>query len=105
VSAGEQLEVTLTVKNVGKRPGIDVPQLYVAPPGRTHRLAGWARVELQPGESRQVTISADPRVLASWEGNGWRQAAGKYDLWVSPSARLAGLHARPSLSERVAQRD
>jgi beta-glucosidase len=93
LSSGEALSVSFTVTNVGTRDGIDTPQLYVAPPGRTHRLAGWARVQLKPGESRRVTIHADPMILASYEPSGWRRVGGAYDVWVSPSANLSGLHA------------
>ncbi len=74
-------------------------QLYVAPPGRTHRLAGWARVTLKPGESRQVTITADPRLLASYDlkAGDWRRAAGSHDLYVGKAAgsrELAAERAR-----------
>lgn len=97
IEGGAGLKVSFTVTNVGKRAGVDTPQLYVAPPGRTHRLAGWSRVALAPGESRRVTISADPRILASYEANGWRRAAGEYDVRVSPSAKLAGLQGAARL--------
>ena len=98
VWGGRQLKVSFTVSNVGKRSGVDVPQLYVAPPGRTHRLAGWTRVSLKPGESRRITIVADPRVLSSYENGDWHRAAGTYDVRVSPSASLAGLQATVNLS-------
>lgn len=98
IEGGEDLRVSFTVTNVGKREGIDVPQLYVAPPGRTHRLAGWEKVALKPGESRRVTIEADPWILASYEDGAWRRAGGKYDVWVSASAQLSGLNGTASLS-------
>lgn len=98
IEDGDGLKVTFTVTNVGGRSGIDTPQLYVAPPGRTHRLAGWVRVSLKPGESRRVTIVADPRLLASYEGGAWRRAAGEYDVRVSPSADLSGLKATARLT-------
>lgn len=99
VRGGRQLKVSFTVSNVGKRSGVDVPQLYVAPPGRTHRLAGWARVSLKPGESRRVTIVADPRILASYENGVWRRAGGTYDVRVSHSAAPSGLRATTTLRE------
>lgn len=59
----------------------------MAPPGRTHRLAGWARVALQPGQSKTVTIKADPRLLSSWsQDRGWHREAGRYALHVGHSA-------------------
>lgn len=91
VKGGKSLSVTFTVTNVGKREGVDVPQLYVAPPGRTHRLAGWERISLKPGESRKVTIKADPWILASWSDGGWKRAAGRYAVSLSYSANLEGL--------------
>ena len=85
---GDGLTAEVTLTNTGKRAGVEVAQLYAAPPGRTHRLVGWARVELQPGESRRVTISADPRLLASWDQGaaGWRRAGGRFDAYVGRSA-------------------
>lgn len=93
VKGGKSLSVSFTVTNIGKREGVDVPQLYVAPPGRTHRLAGWERISLKPGESRRVTIEADPWILASWTDDGWRREPGRYDVSLSSSAALGGLEA------------
>ena len=67
---GDAVTVSVTVANVGDRAGADVPQLYVAKSGSGGfgaRLAGFARVMLQPGEERRVTIPADPRLLASFD--------------------------------------
>lgn len=99
VEVGRELNVSFTITNTGERTGIDIPQLYVAPPGRTHRLAGWTRLLLKPGESRRVTISADPRILASYGSDGWQRARGTYDIWVSSSAALSGLHASVPLGQ------
>ncbi len=54
------LTATFTVTNTGARAGATVPQLYLVAP---RRLLGFARVELAPGESRRVSITAEPRVL------------------------------------------
>jgi len=56
------------------------------------RLIGFARVDLQPGESRQVTITADPRLLARFDGpdgvtGSWRIAEGTYKVAVGRSAQ------------------
>lgn len=99
VAGGRMLRVSFTVTNIGERAGTDVPQLYVAPPGRTHRLAGWSRITLAPGESRRVTIAADPWVVASYERGQWTRTAGIYDVRISPSARLDGLAASVPLAE------
>lgn len=93
VAGGQTLEARFTLANTGKRGGVEVAQLYAAPPGRTHRLVGWARVRLEPGERREVTIKADPRLLASYDkaAGGWRQAAGSYSVHVGRAARSKDL--------------
>ncbi len=98
-TGGEGLSATFTLTNTGKREGTEVAQLYVAPPGKTHRLAGWARVTLKPGESRQVTITADPRLLASYDvaAKGWRRAAGTYGVYVGKAADSRDLVGKASL--------
>jgi len=98
-AGGEGLSATFTLTNTGKREGTEVAQLYVAPPGKTHRLAGWSRVTLKPGESRQVTITADPRLLVSYDvaAKGWRRAAGSYDVYVGKAAGSRDLAGKVSL--------
>lgn len=100
---GEGLSAEVTLTNTGQRAGVEVAQLYAAPPGRTHRLVGWARVELQPGESRRVTISADPRLLASWDADakGWRRAGGRFDAYVGRSAEQVEGRAQVRLDAKT----
>ena len=61
VSGGETITATFTVTNTGKRAGADVPQLYLteAAGEKRMRLLGFERVDLAPGESREVSLEAE----------------------------------------------
>jgi beta-glucosidase len=95
VVGGKTLSATFAVTNTGARAGTDTPQLYLtSSPKRTQqRLIGWSKVTLKPGESRTVTVTAAPRMLASWDTNahGWRLDAGVYKVAVGPDAATATL--------------
>jgi beta-glucosidase len=86
------LTLTFTVRNVGRRAGIDTPQVYATIPTRDGkdiaRLAGWARVSLKPGEARTVTIRLEPRVLANFDtaAQAWNIAEGTYKVAIARSA-------------------
>ncbi len=98
------LSVEFKLKNTGTRAGTEVAQLYVAPPGRTHRLVGWAKVELRPGESRKVMITADPRLLASYnDEHGWGRAAGTYTYYVGRAAGVPEFNGSVELSAKAGQ--
>jgi beta-glucosidase len=90
VEGGETIAARFTVTNTGTRAGADVPQVYLtaAPDGRRLRLLGFERVELAPGASRTVTVTADPRLLARFDGKAgrWRIAAGTYRVALGRSA-------------------
>ena len=69
VKAGEPVRVSVTVTNMGKRKGDEVVQLYVTDrkasvPVPIRKLAGFRRVSLKAGASRQVTFTIDPRELS-----------------------------------------
>ena len=67
-----------------------MPQLYLtaAPNEKRMRLLGFERVVLKPGESRQLTFTVDPRLLARFDGkaNQWRIAEGAYRIALGKSA-------------------
>ena len=104
---GDTITATFTVANTGERAGADVPQLYLteAAGDKRLRLLGFQRVELQPGESRRVTITADPRLLARFDGpdgitGSWRIAAGTYRIALGKSAHDLVLTADTSMRGR-----
>jgi beta-glucosidase len=105
VSGGETVSASFTVANVGDRAGADVPQLYLtAGPGeRCLRLLGFERVELEPGATRRVSIEADARLLAHYDGGAraWRIAPGGYTVAVGASAGALGLAGGVELAGRA----
>ena len=71
VDKGETLEVSFTLKNVGKMEGDEVAQVYVRLPeyeGKApiKELRGFKRVHLKKGESREVTIPLRREDLRYW---------------------------------------
>ena len=85
--------VTLTVTNTGKRAGAEIVQLYVAKPGAevlrpAQELKGFAKVQLQPGESKTVTIPLDDKVFRYWntKTDSWEVEGGSYELRVGASS-------------------
>ena len=104
LEGGETITASFTVKNTGKRRGADVPQLYLteAAGDKRRRLLGFERIELEPGESRRVTLAADPRLLARFDGGSgkWSLAEGAYRAAVGKSARDLTLTGSTRLSAR-----
>jgi len=92
--------VTFRVTNTGARTGADVAQLYVFDPRAAHeppkQLKGYAKVLLQPGQSKTVTFTLDKRSFSYWnvKVHGWRVAAGCYRLGVGDSSRALPLRGR-----------
>jgi beta-glucosidase len=90
-STGEGVTVTVEVTNTGNRRGGEVVQVYVAPPpgdpARPLRhLAGFRRVDLDAGQTEQVTIELGRRAFAIWDGQ-WTVSPGDYAIYVGRSSR------------------
>nr|WP_295109206.1 glycoside hydrolase family 3 protein [uncultured Caulobacter sp.] len=105
-AAGDKVTVSFDVKNVGARAGKDVPQVYVGPKAggweAPRRLAGFKKVSLAAGASQRVTVTVDPRLLATWDGkaHGWAIAAGQYDIALGSSSRALSSTAQVTLAAR-----
>lgn len=84
---GGGLTASFDLRNTGTREGKETAQLYVTPPGGTPRLVGWSKADLRPGESRHLSITADPRLLASFDETAhlWKVADGDYAVALGAS--------------------
>ena len=105
VGGGDTVTAGFTVHNTGDRVGADIPQLYLTagPDGKRLRLLGFQRVELEPGKNCRVTIEADPRLLARYDGSisSWSITSGSYAVAVGASAVALELAAKVELAGRV----
>jgi beta-glucosidase len=89
------ITVTVDVTNNGDREGDEVAQLYVKEnvssvetPGRS--LKGFARVHLQPKETKTITFLIPQEELAVWNINEkWVVEQGSYTLWAGGSSKAS----------------
>lgn len=95
---GEDIEVSVTLANIGSRTADEVAQLYIhrrygsaARPVR--ELKGFQRVTLAAGETRQMTFTLRASDLAYWSAasRSWVNEPGEFDLFVGAdgTAQLA----------------
>jgi len=94
VGGGAEPEVSVRVRNSGRRAGGEVVQVYVEPPvddpARPVRiLAGFARVTAEPGESVDVTIRLPARSFACFDeaAREWVTPPGAYTVRAGRSSR------------------
>jgi len=100
LTGGSAVKASFTVKNIGARDGADVAQVYLvnAAGKAEQRLVGFQKVALKAGESRAVSLSVDPRLLADWNGAGWTVRGGAYQFALGASAADLG----PAVTVKVA---
>ena len=103
-SQGDRVTVRFKVTNLGDRAGMDTPQIYVGMPANSgeapRRLAGFEKIALQPKESRTVTVTIDPRLLAVFDAHAdqWQVTAGSYPIEVGHSSRDLVLNGAASVA-------
>jgi beta-glucosidase len=103
VKSGETVEISFTVRNTGKRAGTEIAQVYASLPDAAgeppKRLIGWARVELTPGESKQVSIpvSRDRLTVYDEASDGWKLVPGNYAVMAGGSSQDLPLHQQVNL--------
>jgi beta-glucosidase len=87
LKAGDPLTATVTVTNSSTQPGDEVVEAYLKTPqkgGPIQSLAGFQRVLIRAGQSKDVAITINPRTLSSVDDQGNRAIlAGKYTLTLA----------------------
>jgi len=97
---GSAVNVSFDVTNTGTVAGAEVAELYVSDPSaqadRPEReLKGFAKVRLDPGETRPVTLSLDARAFSYWDepAHRWIIDPGKFVIRVGDSSENTPLQA------------
>ncbi|GAB4092581.1 glycoside hydrolase family 3 C-terminal domain-containing protein [Flaviaesturariibacter terrae] len=101
---GKRATVTFTLTNTGKVAGAETAQLYVhqqhsSLPRPERELKGFQKVWLQPGESKQVTITLGEDAFQYYNDvlNKWVSEPGAYDILVGGSSRSLPLNGKVTL--------
>ncbi|MDP9423606.1 MAG: beta-glucosidase BglX [Pseudomonadota bacterium] len=94
--SGDELRVSVTIRNTGQVPGDEVVQLYMRDPVASvarpvKELRGFRRISLKPGQARRITFTLRPEQFAFWDAGKWRVEPGAIELMVgSSSADIRG---------------
>ncbi len=92
IGPDEKAKVSMEITNTGHRGGAEVIQLYVTPPPSPvkrpiKQLAGFQRVDLQPGERKTITFELPFNEQAFWY---WNEEARQFMLQPGVAKILVG---------------
>jgi len=94
ISLDDTLTIKVRIKNIGKRAGDEVIQLYIhdveaSVDREVKSLKGFKRVSLNPNESKTVDFKLDKNALSfySEKNNKWVAEPGKFKILIGSSSR------------------
>jgi beta-glucosidase len=86
-------KISFAVKNIGSRAGAEIAELYVGDshasvPRPIKELKGFAKVKLEPGETKQVTLALDRRAFSFFDvkNHDWTAEPGDFAILVGGSS-------------------
>jgi beta-glucosidase len=89
----EELRVSVTVKNTGRRAGKEIVQLYVRDVAASvirpvKELKGFEKVDLAPGEEKRICFTLGKRAFAFYDTDisGWRVESGDFEILAGKSS-------------------
>lgn len=92
-SGDQPVSVAFDVTNTGARAGAETAQVYIGDrhasvPRPVKELKGFAKVELNPGETRHVEVTLDRRAFSYYDvkNHKWAVAPGDFDIYIAHSA-------------------
>jgi beta-glucosidase len=90
---GDQVDLTVPVRNTGDRRGSEIVQVYVhedhpTVPRPDRELCGFTKLRLDPAERRCASMTLDRDAVAYYdEDDGWTVPSGSFTLLVGRSSR------------------
>jgi beta-glucosidase len=102
VAEGEDLDVVVTIRNTGQRPGKEVVQAYLAEPGQpadrgrpVRALAAFTVIRAAPGEAVVARLMIPARAFARYDEDlaSWIWPGGVFTVHVGRSSRDLSLRA------------
>jgi len=94
IGPDDLLQVSVDITNTGQRAGKEIVQVYVrdeqASLGRPEKeLKAFAKVQLEPGERKTVTLSLARDALAYYDDltHEWVAEAGEFEVFVGASSQ------------------
>ena len=103
-----EIEVSFTLRNIGSRIGAEVAQVYIAPaagvvppPCPVQWLAGFSKIELEPGRDRRIVLRLDGTAFRKWDASlhCWRVHPGEYEIRAASSSRDVRLTASIAIGD------
>jgi len=101
VSGDQPVTVSFDVTNTGSRAGAEVAEVYVAQPNSRiprpiKELKGFTKVLLNPGETRNVTVTLDRRAFSYYDAkiHDWAADSGEFNVIVGSSSAKAELTSK-----------
>ena len=101
VATDGSTSLALSITNTGEREGTEIVQLYLNDPVASvvrpmKRLISYARVELQPGETRDVTFTV-PADLAAFTGRDGQRIVEPGELNLMLGSSSTAIHSTSSV--------